>query len=152
MRSAALIALALACRLPPGGAAPPGPIDPQLPQITALSWTCEDARFTLELTADQWTGGAELWLTVDGRYAERHPVPSIAAAPDGSLDELRVRLPSVADWRAARPGQSTAFDCADPITAGLVLRDWAGAIASCQDLQGERWRTIEGIPSDCADE
>lgn len=151
MRPTLGVLLLLGCRIPPGGPAPLGPVTPTAPEIVELSWTCENGRFSLDLTTDQWTGGGELWLTADGRYAERHPVPSIAAAPDGSVDELRLRLTAVADWRAARPGQSTAFDCIDAIHAGLVLRDWYGAVARCEDLETAGWRSIVGVPAECAE-
>lgn len=96
-----------------------------------------------------WTQGGRLWLTRDGRYAEVHPIPSVAAAPDGSEDRLGLTLSIAADWRAARPGSSTAFLCEPAPDALLAIFDRQGALADCTSLgEGDAWRELEELP-DC---
>ena len=117
--------LLLACRIPPVD--PVEHVDPVLttPELTAVSWVCEAdrERWQLDATASSWTGAGTLWLTVDGHYIEQHAVPSIRIEPDGSQDELRLRLDMEADWRAVTPGDSTAFTCTEPPDGLFVLWD-----------------------------
>lgn len=125
-------ALLLAC----GGTLPSVPplvIPDDPPEIATVLWTCSNSResSTLEVTTDFWTGGAELWLTVDGSYVERHPFFSIEASADGLADRLRIVLGHRADVRDVVPGSSTAFTCLDNPTGLLRVNDRAGEPADC---------------------
>lgn len=141
----------IGCRLPPGAGPDLGSFVDAEPEIEQLSWSCrsQQARWELELQTSGWTSGALLWLTRDGEYAELHTVPSIAAAPDGSEDRLRLQLSIASDWRSARPGQSTAFLCEPPPDGLLVVLDTANRVSACAALgEGEAWASLSDLP-DC---
>lgn len=121
-------------------------------EVVSLSWDCDASagRWNLEAETAFWTGGGELWLTVDGRYVERHELRSAGAAPDGSADLLALNLQILADWRFVSPGVSTAFTCGDDPSGRLRVRDRTGAPADCVEVGPERpvWAEAEGAP-DC---
>jgi hypothetical protein len=125
--------LLIGCRIPPTD--PVEHPQPTLttPALTAVQWSCDDhaERWQLDVSATSWTAGATLWLSVNQRYIEQHTVPSVAHAPDGSLDELRLRLDMEADWRAVNPGSSTAFSCLVRPNGTLIVWDPDGQAAAC---------------------
>ena len=146
----ACLLIALGCRLSPGDGAGVESFVERPPTITDLAWSCdpERARWELDVHIEGWSAGGRLWLTRDGSYAELHAVPSIAASPDGREDRLRLVLTIVADWRAARPGQSTAFLCEPPPDGLLVVDAPDGSVSDCAFLgQGERWSELSDVPS-----
>jgi hypothetical protein len=89
----------------------------------------------LDATATSWTGGGELWWSIDGAYVEDHVVRSREAAPDGSRDELRAVLAVESDWRDVTFGTSTAFACTDTPALRFVVyaanSDTAAVVTDC---------------------
>ena len=107
---------------------------------------------------DAWTGGGRLWWSADGDYRERHTVPSVSAARDGTDDRLVLELGIVPDWRDASPGSSTWFNCATPGLAAVlqVLARDGRTVADCIALGDEPTRWTDWDPavaceSDAAD-
>ena len=138
----------LGCRIPPGDV-PDSPVDPGPPELTSLAWGCDADGDRWERLADtlSWTGGGTRWLTADGSYVERHTVRSIRAEPDGSADQVRVRLDGEPDWRLVQPGSSTAFTCGAPPDGLFVVFDLAGEPADCAWLgPGQAWMSVDGLP------
>lgn len=119
MRSEPALILLAGCAQSPvpaatdsAGAAEAGRPDPLITSVT-LSCDAADAAWSLEVLADAWTGGGNLWMARDTSRVERHRVPSVAAEADGSGDRLSLGLTVVADWRYQVSGSSTAWRCAD---------------------------------------
>jgi hypothetical protein len=114
--------LLLAC---PSPARDSGVFDPEdrLAQLTEVAVACDASvpAWKLELHADGWTGGGQLWMSVDGAYMEAHPFVSKAAAIDGSSDRLDVTLTVVSDFRDVSPGSRTSFNCGTPDLQGLLV-------------------------------
>ena len=124
----------LACAPAPAGADLVLTVPSRAPAIRALDVACDPdaARWSVSVATDAWTGGGRLWLSADGAYRERHPVASLAAARDGSVDELRLNLDIAAEWTEASAGARTAFACGTPRLAAVVqvlARD--GSLADC---------------------
>lgn len=119
------------------------------PLFTEASAACndEDARWTFRGTTVAWTGNGEVVLSTDGSYIERHPWPSVESAPDGTTDELELKLDVVPDWRDVTPGASTVFNCDEPELAGLlrVFVRGGDAVADCRWFgeASDRWATWE---------
>ncbi len=121
------------------------------PTIASMAFGCDtDAgRWTLELRATAWSGGADSYWTVDGAYVEQHPIDAVAYAEDGSGETLELSMGIVADWRTAGPAL-TAFECAEPVDVLVVLSDLDGVAADCRSLGPDpaRWAAIDDTP-DC---
>lgn len=100
----------------------PDPLLTTDPQITTASVQCDvrTATWSFELGTDAWTGAGRLHLSADGDYVEKHSLPSISAATDGTWDTLKRDLPIVATWRDAVADSSTAFACDTPELAGVL--------------------------------
>jgi len=96
--------------------------DYPLPEISSISLDCDEqqARWSLELLANAWTGNGELWFSTDGRYIEVHPIVSIEAAADQSSDQLTLSLQVVSDWKQVELGSTTVFNCHSPGLAGRI--------------------------------
>lgn len=146
MRWLAWLAVACAPAVPvPPGASP----DLRPPRITEAQLTCDarTATWTLAVRSDAWSGGGTSAWTTDGRYVEVHPVRSVAAAGDGSSDELLLVLPVVSDWRDAAPGRGTDFGCAADPDVVFWLFDTAGDPTDCwsRGPHPEVWRGVDGV-------
>lgn len=76
--------------------------------------------WSFDVDTARWTGGGQVVMTVDGQYVERHPLPSTAAAPDGTTDHLEDALAIEADWRDAAAGSATYFVCEEPNLHGIL--------------------------------
>lgn len=126
-----------------GTSIPDGP-----PAITAFELLCdlESEEWELTVEADAWTGGGDLYLTVDGIYVEAHGVDSDSAAADGSADELELELDMVGDWREVNEGSSTVFTCGAEADALFVLYDLEGEPTDCRAAgpDADRWGDIDG--------
>lgn len=131
----------------PSGSGPTS--DLRVPHIVDARLECdpETATWLLEVHTDAWSGGGSSAWTTDARYVEVHPVPSVAAASDASADLLRLVLPVVVDWREARPGGGTDFDCASEPDVLLVLNDVRGEPVDCRQWgpDPEIWNEVEGL-------
>ena len=99
----------------------PDPLQTTDPQITTASVQCDvrAATWGFELETDAWTGTGRLHLSADGEYIEKHSLPSVSAAADGSWDRLKRDLSVVATWRDAVADSSTAFPCDTASLAGV---------------------------------
>jgi hypothetical protein len=97
-------------------------IDTAAPEITGATVECsaEKRKWTFEVDTARWTGGGQVVMTVDGQYAEKHPLPSTAAAGDGTTDHLGDSLAIEADWRDAAAGSATYFNCDEPNLHGML--------------------------------
>jgi len=93
----------------------PDPLHKGQPVITDVSWECdaEDAKWTVSVRTEQWSGGGWLWMAKDETNAEAHRMPSVKAAADGTTDQLQVKLSVKEDWRDAKSGSSTRWLCAE---------------------------------------
>ena len=124
------------------------PVPPDAaPAITDASVACDArlATWTFLIETDAWTGNGDLWLSTDGAYTENHALSSIAAAADGSSDQLRSTLSIVADWRDVVPSARTWFNCGTPELAGVLrvrARD-GSRVTDCVAFGDapERWST-----------
>lgn len=151
----AVFFLLLGCPAPlaDSGVASPASV---LPAFTEVSVVCDASvpAWAFDLHTDAWTGGGELWMSVDGVYVEAHPFTSAEAALDGSFDHLRFTLAITSDFRDVAAGSRTSFNCGTPALQGLLVvyaRD-GDTVADCRVYGGDasvwpRW----GFPS-CADE
>ena len=147
-----ILALCLACRLPPIDADPLIDIQRTTPKIESWSMVCEPERerWQLDVLASSWTGGGLLVWTIDGHYVEEHNVYSRKAAQDATFDELRLRLDIVADWRDAQKNSSTPFLCASAPTAQFVMYDVDGHPTDCfQDGPNTEWLSTSTTLEDC---
>ncbi len=126
-------------------------VDPSAPRLVDHALTCdpEGATWSVVLRTDAWTGGGRLWWSADGSYRERHTVPSVSAARDGSDDRLVLELGIVPDWREASPGSSTWFNCATPGLAAVlqVLARDGRTVADCVPIGDDRERWAAWDPS-----
>ena len=93
----------------------PDPLHDGQPVISSVDWECdaEDAKWTVTVDTEQWSGGGYLWMAKDELNAEAHRMPSVKAAADGTTDRLQVKLSVKADWRDAKSGSSTRWLCAE---------------------------------------
>jgi len=150
MRLGWLLLTVAGCRLPPVDSEPLVEVTLTTPEITASQLLCDETleRWQLDVSASSWTGGGALWWTTDQIYIESHDVRSRSAAPDGSSDELRLRLNIVADWRDAQTNLSTAFLCASEPDGLFVLYDPSGDIVACQSLGPAvmDWSRVADVP------
>lgn len=114
------------------------------------SCNLDQARWRIEVDTDAWASNARLIWTLDGEYAEQHPMQSVKAAEDGTSDRLRVDLFTVDDWRDAQPGNTTAFDCRDTPSAMIQVFDRDGTASDCVrfGLQPSLVLSLDGAP-DC---
>ncbi len=86
--------------------------------------TCDrDAeRWVFTAQTDAWTAGIAWWWTADGEWIEAHLARSVEAAPDGTADEVRAELDIVSSRQDVSSGSSTAFVCADELSAVFEVR------------------------------
>ena len=93
-------------------------------RITSVDWGCSaDAdTWTFDVSTEGWTAGGLLSMSTDGLRVEAHEVLSKAAAPDGSSDQLELKLNIIADPREVEEGETTAFVCEAPTRAALAYR------------------------------
>ncbi len=156
-----LVAASVLWACAPGPRLDPAPaVEPGAPHLVDHALTCDPAGATwsVVLVTDAWTGGGRLWWSADGDYRERHTVPSVSAARDGTDDRLVLELGIVPDWRDASPGSSTWFNCETPGLAPVLqvfARD-GRTVADCIALGDEPARWTEWDPavaceSDAAD-
>ena len=148
-----IVAALVGCGLPPG----PGPgIDtagPDLPPptIADLALACDVGanRWHLTLEASSWAGNAVSWWTEDGAYIEKHRLPSVAFAEDGSAETFDLSLGIVSDWRSQSDGSSTAFTCARDVDVLVTLEDLDGNRVDCATRGPDpaRWADIDDTPS-----
>ncbi len=132
-------------------------VEPGAPQLIAHVLTCdpESATWSVVLVADAWTGGGRLWWSTDGDYRERHTVPSVSAARDGTDDRLVLELDIVPDWRDASPNSSTWFNCETPRLAPIlqILARDGRTVADCLALGDDPARWDDWDPAvACADD
>ena len=113
------------------------------PIIQEVRWECDSERlaWTLDVRTTHWSAGAWLWLTRDTSYVERHEVPSVGAATDGSADNLRAGLAIAADWRLVNPGSSTAFVCDEPPDVFIEVRGFQDQPSACAS-RGDLWSQL----------
>ena len=153
------LAAALAGCVPQGGTSPAADSSDfydQAPAITELTWTCDAAAasWSFQVNTTGWTGGGALWIAERGDRVERHGMSSVSAAADGSTDHLSLTLGSVADWRYAVEGSSTAWRCADQpalsFEIAVYTRD-GSARADCRTWGADPslWDRLDEVP-DCA--
>jgi hypothetical protein len=122
-------------------------VEPSAPRIVDHALTCDPASATWSAVAitDAWTGSGRLWWSADGDYRERHTLPSVSAARDGSDDRLLLELAIVPDWRDAAPNTRTWFNCETPGLAAVlqVLARDGRTVSDCVALgdSPERWGT-----------
>jgi len=121
MRPFFLSALAACAPSPLPGDVPPE-VAPEDATLVEASVRCDPqaARWSFQLEADAWTGGARLWWSADGAYRERHGIPSVGAPRDGTGDTLRSSLDIAVSWTEAASGARTAFPCRTPDLAGVL--------------------------------
>ncbi len=143
--------MAIGCRIQPPVKQTGTSIETGPPALVELAWSCDadDEEWLLTATADAWSGGGALYLTVDGDYIEAHGVRSAEAAADGTSDELELELGIEADWREVSPGSSTAFTCGDAPSALFLLYDLEGDASDCLIIEepAVAWQDIEDGPS-----
>lgn len=92
-------------------------------EILELAYECdvEAESWSFEVLTSGWSGGMRLWMALDPVIWERHTGYSVAAAADGSEDELVIDLDVVADWRDASDGSRTRFRCQDEDSLALQI-------------------------------
>ena len=148
--------LLLACAAPSSKADPLDTAAPAeaTPELSALSLSCDAAAesWSLSATATAWTGGGALWVTRDQSYVERHGVPSVSAASDGSKDTLKLTLAIVADWRYASSGSSTAFRCPDEPALSFLFVIYSTDGSTKPDCRvwgaaPEGWTEVPDVPT-----
>lgn len=129
-------------------------LDRPAPEIEEVSVSCsvEDAAWSIAVDTVGWTGGGRLWMALAAASAERHVLPSVSAASDGSTDRLRLDLGVVADWRSAEPGSTTRWRCAQEAELSFlltVLSSDGAETADCRfwgaDL--DLWSEVSGAPA-----
>ena len=100
----------------------PEPADTS-PRITEATVSCDgDAgKWAFDVHTDAWTGGGTLWMSTDGVYVEKSSLGSVAAAEDGSADELKLSLTVVSDFGEVSAGSSTVFNCGTSGVEGLFV-------------------------------
>jgi hypothetical protein len=100
------------------------------PSITSAEVSCDvdSETWTFHVDTDAWTGGGWVWLS-DGEYVEKTRMPSVAAARDGSSDELEVKLALKVDFRSSG---GTVFPCASDPYGLLFVDDVDDAIVDCR--------------------
>jgi len=126
------------------------------PRIVEVMASCDVARqqWTFDTATDAWAGGGQVYLAIEATWVEAHSARSIAAAEDGSSDLLRAVTSLVEDYRDARDGGGTRFECND-VPPAMVFSVFAqdGGVADCVRVPGRRppefWDRIEGIPPGC---
>lgn len=121
--------------------------------ITAVSWDCDPdlAQWSFVVDTEHWTAGGVVWITGDTDRAERHGLPSVAAAEDGSTDHLELKLSVVSDWRYAVLGSSTGWRCLDEPELSFVVVIYAEDDSGETDCRSwganpEIWAEIPGGP------
>lgn len=128
----------------------PGPAEPL---ITGASVSCdaEAASWSFEVDADAWTGGGDLWLSIDGAYVETHELMSTGAAGDGSADHLERELDVVPDFRDVVADSTTLFNCETPGLLGVlrIFRRDGESVSDCR-VYGEpdAWNAL-GLDPTC---
>lgn len=100
-----------------------------------------------------WTGGGALWMAKTSDHVERHGLPSVSAAADGSTDRLSLSLAVVADWRYVAEGSSTVFRCAEQeqVSFDLVIYTSDGSERTDCRAWGadpDLWSELDDVP-DC---
>ena len=122
------------------------------PAITEFELVCdlEGEAWALTVAADAWSGGGQLFLTVDAAYVEAHGVDSVSVAADGSADELELELNMVGDWREVDEGATTVFSCAAGAAALFVLYDLDDEPSDCRAAGPDpSWADVDGaLPCD----
>lgn len=113
-----------------------------LPAILGVQWRCTGEAAELTAWADAATRGGMLWLD-DGERRERHPVPSVAAEPDGSGDVLELRLDVIEDPAWVDVGRTTAFLCTEAPLRQLYLISFDYEVADC--VRDPGFPEIEGV-------
>ncbi len=132
------LVLLLACR--PGGSAgtqQPAAVVTDPPAITLVDWACDvdDATWAFLVQTQRWSGGGYVWMIQDDQTWERHIAYSVAAANDGSTDELSLELDIVSDWRDAVSGSSSRFLCGQEQALAYVVQVYTqdySAVADCR--------------------
>lgn len=123
------------------------------PSIRAIQLQCNPEAGSWRVTVDTvgWSAGGTVLWSVDGVYVERHNVlRSIAAAVDGSTDQLRGDLSIVTDFRPAGTGGNTAFTCSASLSALVWIEGLGGAGAVDCWWFGERADALRPLaPIDC---
>ena len=156
MRST-LLALTFASGCLPGGQQKPSAnveVTLKAPAIVdhVLHCDVEKAEWEVEVLADSWTSGGKLHWTVDGTYTEKKSIPSVAAAEDGSWDQLQASFDVVDNWRKAA-AKTTAFGCAEDVASLLILFDLDGVRSDCVGIGGDDalWTSLGLTPCDEGD-
>ena len=156
MRSALLALTFTTGCLPGGQQKPSGDTEVTLsaPNILEHSLHCdvEKAEWEVAIIADSWTSGGRLHWTVDGTYTEKKSIPSIAAAEDGSWDQLQASFDVVDNWRKAA-AKTTAFGCSEEVASLLVIFGLDGVRSDCVGLGGDDalWTSLGLTPCDDLD-
>lgn len=131
------------CHADPSGLADLPAVAPGPPGIVEVSVACDSvaAEWAFEADTNAWSGNGEVLLSTDGRYLERHRLPSTEAARDGTSDHLEVSLAIVGDWRDVALGSTTVFNCQEPGLAGLlyVYETDGETLGDCRRFGEDRW-------------
>ena len=156
MRST-LLAFTLAAGCLPGGQSRPGAVSSltlKAPAILDHTLHCdvEKGEWEVAVIADSWTSGGKLHWTVDGTYTEKKTVPSVAAAEDGSWDQLEASFDVVDNWRKAA-AKTTAFGCSEDVSSLLIIFDLDGVRSDCVGIGGDDalWTSLGLTPCEAQD-
>lgn len=137
MKIPLLLSLTLGAGCAPEEASGPqqGGLSPlKAPTIVDHTIRCDvdKAEWEVEVLTDAWTSGGKIHWTVDGTYVEKKTIPSLAAAEDGSWDQLQASFDVVDNWRKAG-AKSTAFGCTEDVASLLIIFDMDGQRSDCID-------------------
>jgi len=93
------------------------------PTIDTINWECieDEAVWIFEVWSTGWTANAELWLLDQEQHFEEHPVLSVGASRDGTEDHLKLELDIVGDWRDAKKGKSTRWQCYEKESLSFLI-------------------------------
>lgn len=149
-----LLSLAIACTpLLPAKPAEPGPFHEGAPGLVGVEATCDrrDGRWAFAVRTDAWTDDARLWMAVNPRLVERHNLPSVRAAADGSWDCLEQQLGVAPNWQDAAANSTSRFRCPDLDALSFLItvtgqdtEGWTGCAA--WGPGGVDWSAVQGAP------